>query len=152
MYEILAYLFENCHQADLTHNRHDVAKRLSAAGFHKSDISEALGWMAGVVRAPQHDVAPLPDAQHSFRAYAPKELVKLDTECRGLLLSLEQAGILTAVTRELAIERALAASAEPLTVEQLRLIVLMVLWSLRAPASRLLAAELYRASPAARPS
>ena len=152
MYEILAYLFENCHQADLTHNRQEVAKRLSAAGFDKSDISDALGWMAGVIQAPQRDVAPLPDAQRSFRVYAPKELAKLSAGCRGLLLSFEQAGILTPTMRELAIERALAASDEPLSVEQFRLIVLMVLWNQRAPVSRLLAADLLGNAHARKPN
>ena len=39
MYEVIAYLVENYRQTDLTHNRRDVAKRLSTVGFDKSDIS-----------------------------------------------------------------------------------------------------------------
>src|SRR2546422_3025075 len=40
-------LFENCQQAELTYDRERVAKKLSAAGFDDSDISEALHWLAG---------------------------------------------------------------------------------------------------------
>jgi len=51
MYDILVYLFENCQQAELAYDRERVAKKLSAAGFDDSDISEALHWLAGVLRA-----------------------------------------------------------------------------------------------------
>ncbi len=51
MYDILVYVFENCQQAELAYDRERVAKKLSAAGFEDSDISEALHWLAGVTRA-----------------------------------------------------------------------------------------------------
>ena len=53
MYDILVFLFENCHQAELASDRERVARKLSAAGFEHADISEALHWLAGVLRAPQ---------------------------------------------------------------------------------------------------
>ena len=53
MYDILVYLFENCQQAELAYDSDRVAKKLSAAGFEDSDISEALHWLAGVLHAPQ---------------------------------------------------------------------------------------------------
>ena len=61
MYDILVYLFENCQQAELAYDSDRVAKKLSAAGFEDSDISEALHWLAGVSRAPQGVREPLPD-------------------------------------------------------------------------------------------
>src|SRR5438552_810971 len=51
MYDILVYLFENCQRAELAYDRERIAKKLSAAGFDDSDISEALHWLAGVLRA-----------------------------------------------------------------------------------------------------
>ena len=95
------------------------------------------------MHAPQGVREPLPDARASFRAYAPRELAKLDARCRGFLLTLEQSGILNAETRELVIERALAASGETLSLEQLKLVVLMVLWNQQTPTSRLLAEDLF---------
>src|SRR5437016_10294385 len=92
MYDILVYLFENCQQAELAYDRERVAKKLSAAGFDDSDISEALHWLAGVLRAPHGVPQKLPDSRTSFRAFAPRELAKLDAECRGFLLTLEQSG------------------------------------------------------------
>jgi Smg protein len=145
MYDILVYLFENCQQAELAYDRERVAKKLSAAGFEDADISEALHWLAGVSRTPQGVREPLPDARASFRAYAPRELAKLDAACRGFLMTLEHSGMLNAETRELVIDRALAAAGDMLSLEQLKLVVLMVLWNRELPTSRLLAEDLFTA-------
>jgi Smg protein len=146
MYDILVYLFENCQQAELADDRERVARKLSAAGFEDADISEALHWLAGVLRAPRGASAALPDARASFRAFAPRELAKLDAECRGFLITLEQSGILTAETRELVLERSLAASGHSLSLDQVKLIVLMVLWNQQTPTSQLLAEDLFSAA------
>jgi Smg protein len=152
MYDVLVYLFENCQQTEVVYDSDRVAKKLSAAGFEDSDISEALHWLDGVVRAPQAGLDRLPDAQRSFRAFAPRELAKLDAECRGFLLTLEHSSILDPQTRELVIERSLAASGEALSLEQLKLIVLMVLWNQQTSTSRLVAEELFSAPHARLPS
>jgi Smg protein len=151
MYEILVYVFENCQQADVAFDRPGVAKKLSAAGFEDSDISEALHWLAGV-RAPQPEFSRLPDSRATFRAYAPRELAKLDAHCRGFLMTLEHSGILAPETREVVIERALAATGDALTLDQLKLIVLMVLWNQEMPTSRLVAEDLFSTSHARLPN
>jgi Smg protein len=151
MYDILVYLFENCQQAELAYDRERVAKKLSAAGFEDADISEALHWLAGV-RAPQDGLDRLPDGRSSFRAFAARELAKLDAQCRGFLLTLEQSGILDARNRELVIERSLAASGDALSLDQLKLIVLMVLWNQQTATSRLVAEELFSAPHARLPN
>ena len=132
-------------QKELAYDRERVAKKLSAAGFEDSDISEALHWLAGMLRSPQGGLDRLPDTRSSFRAYAPRELAKLDAACRGFVLTLEQSGMLDAGTRELVLERALAASGDALSLDQLKLIVLMVLWNRHTPTSRLLAEDLFTA-------
>jgi len=142
MYDILVYLFENCQQQEVSDEKDRVAKKLSAAGFDESDISEALTWLAGVARGPHRSFAPLPGSGAAFRAYAPKELAKLDADCRGLLIYFEQSGILSPQTRETVIDRALAATGDGLTIEQLKLVVLMVLWKHQTPSSRLVAEDL----------
>jgi Smg protein len=152
MYDILVFLFENCQQTELAADRERVAKKLSAAGFEDADISEALHWLAGMQHAPRAVREPLPDARRSFRAYAPRELAKLDAQCRGFLLTLEHCGILDAETRELVLERALAASGDTLSLEQLKLVVLMVLWNQQTATSRLVAEDIFRAPHARLPS
>jgi Smg protein len=152
MYDILVFLFENCQQAEIAYDSDRVAKKLSAAGFEDSDISEAMHWLDGVVHAPQGVREALPGLNASFRAYAPRELAKLDAACRGFLITLEQSGILSAETRELVIDRALAASGDTLSLEQLKLVVLMVVWNQQTPTSRLLAEDLFSAPQARLPS
>ena len=142
MYDILVYVFENCQQAELASDRDRIARKLSAAGFEDSDISEALHWLAGVARGPEGSLGNLPASPHAFRAFAPREIAKLDAQCRGFLLTLEQSGILDLQTRELVIERALAASGDFLSLEQLKLVVLMVLWNRQTPTSQLVAEDL----------
>ena len=144
MYDVLVFVFENCQQADLAYDRDRVAQKLSAAGFEDGDISEALHWLAGMSLTPQVR-EPLPDSRRTFRAYAPRELAKLDAQCRGFLMTLEHSGILNAETRELVIERALAASGDALSLEQLKLVVLMVLWNQQTPTSQLVAEDLFTA-------
>lgn len=145
MYDVLVYVFENCQQTEVAHERDRVAKKLSAAGFEDSDISEALHWLAGVVAGPHAGLANLPDAKRSFRAFAAREIAKLDAQCRGFIMTLEHSGILNPQTRELVIERSLAAAGEALTLEQLKLIVLMVMWKQQTAASRLMAEDLFSA-------
>ena len=152
MYDILVYVFENCQQAELAYDRERVAKKLSAAGFEDSDISEALHWLAGVTRAPQGGLEKLPASRYAFRAYAPREMAKLDAQCRGFLLTLEQSGILDLQTRELVVERALAAAGASLSLEQLKLVVLMVLWNQQTPTSRLVAEDLFSTQQTRLPS
>ncbi len=152
MYEILVYLFENCQRHEVSDEKDRVAKKLSAAGFDDSDISEALSWMAGVVRGPHRSVAPLPELGAASRAYAPRELHKLSSECRGLLMHFEHSGILSPQTREHVIERALAATGDELSIEQLKLIVLMVLWNQQVPTSRLIAEDLFSSTATRLPS
>ena len=152
MYEILVYLFENCQHHEISGEKDRVAKKLSAAGFDDSDISEAMTWLAGVVRGPLRSLAPLPERGAASRAYAPKEMLKLDAECRGLLMHFEQSGILNPQVREHVIERAMAANGDGLTIEQLKLVVLMVLWNQQIPSSRLVAEDLLSPTTSRLPS
>jgi Smg protein len=50
-------------------------------------------------------------------------------ECRGFLLSLEQGGILSSETRELVIDRVMALEADDIGLQQLKWIILMVLFN-----------------------
>ena len=62
-----------------------------------------------------------------MRVYNESEMRKLDTETRGLLLFLEQNGILDPFSREVVIERAMALSTEDLSADDIKWIVLLIL-------------------------
>lgn len=152
MYDILAYLYENCHRTDLSEDNQLISKKLSAAGFEDSDISEALTWLSGMLQVPHLKNAPSPVAMRSLRAYAPKECAKLDAGCRGLIMHMENIGVLDPDLRELVLDRAMAASGPNLSNDQLKLIVLMVLWNMETPSSRLIAMELFAPVEASLPN
>src|SRR5690606_2021521 len=63
------------------------------------------------------------------RVYFGPELDKLDVECRGFLLFLEQHGILDAQQRELVLDRAMALDQDELDLDDLKGVVLMVLFN-----------------------
>jgi Smg protein len=63
------------------------------------------------------------------RVFSSQELARLDTDCRGYLMHLEQIGILSPAQRELAIDRIMALDTEEIDVEQIKWVVLMVLFS-----------------------
>jgi len=143
MYDILAYLYTHCEHTDVAFRTERVTKKLSAAGFEHDDIHEALHWFAGVRAGTRRSVADLPARAGSHRIFAPRELAKLDSECRGFVLELEHAGILDAPTREQVLERALAAHGDSLSLAQMKLVALMVLWDRQMPTRSLLAADLF---------
>ena len=52
-----------------------------------------------------------------------------DDQCRGYLLYLEQSGILNALQREIVIDRLLALDSDEVDIEQIKWVVMMVLFS-----------------------
>ena len=152
MYEVLAYVYEHYERADVTYNGDKIARKLSAAGFEREEIHTALRWLADMRVAPTREVSTVPAVDAARRIFSPRELAKLDAACLGFILTLEHSGVLCPQTREQVLERALAADGETLVLAQLKMIVLMVLWSHGLPSRRLLAHDLFIASESQLPS
>ena len=55
--------------------------------------------------------------------------MRLDTECQGFLLFLEQVGVLDASTREMVIDRVMEIDSVEFCLEDLKWVVLMVLFN-----------------------
>ena len=142
MFDILVYLFENYVHADACPEPAQLARKLTAAGFEEEEISEALDWLSGL-RELSDGAGPVHCARPgSLRIYADDELARLGVECRGFLLFLENAGILDAECREMIVERALALGEGEIELENLKVIVLMVLWQQDRPINGLILDEL----------
>ncbi|MCX8048539.1 MAG: DUF494 domain-containing protein [Methylohalobius sp.] len=126
VFDVLLYLFENYLDQDPKHlpDPDSVRNELIAAGFPQRDIDKAFQWLESLTQSQV-----IQTTMPSFRIYAAEEMAKLDQECRGLILFLEQSGILNPSNRELVIDRAMALSAEELNTENLKWIVLMVLFT-----------------------
>jgi len=135
--DILIYVFDRYmfDEAPEVPERETLARDLESAGFGEANVERALDWLADLAgertRAGQQSVLPgaASPRERSMRVYAPAEMARLSVDCRGLLLSLEEADILKPAQRELVIDRLLALGVEDLTLEQVRWVVLMVLSS-----------------------
>jgi len=141
MFDILVFLFENYFHTGTYPDQDTLTKRLSAAGFDSGDISQALSWLDGLERGEPGSGDRF-SGSDGFRYYTEPELAKLGAESRGFLLFLESAGIITALQRELVIERALVLDESPVDLENVKLIVLMVLWNQNEAVDSLVLEEL----------
>jgi len=129
MFDVLVYLYENYYRPDACPDADTLAKKLSAAGFEGEEIDSALSWLSGLADVTQTTVPVAYAGNESFRIYVDAEYDRLGAECIGFLSFLESAGVLNPLLREVVIERALATDETPVSLESLRVIVLMVFWS-----------------------
>ena len=126
--EILIYLYENYMDSEQSalSDQDQLHEELVQAGFTSKEIDKAFLWMDELeLRQSSQDFQP--HTEHSIRIYTDEEMGRLDTECRGLLLFLEQNGILDQAGRELVIDRALALDTHTVAVDDLKWVALLVL-------------------------
>lgn len=132
MFDVLVYLYETYYRPDACPDPEALVKKLSAIGFEEDEISRALGWLTDLDKTASEFSHHFSEhASHSFgiRIYAQQEAGILGIEGIGFVQFLESAKLLDSLQREIVIERALAASEGPISLDKLKVIVLMVLWS-----------------------
>ena len=129
--DVLIYLFENYFDADLESepepNRDTLKEELERAGFAEREVERALEWLEEL--SQERGRARIVPTSRSIRVFDSSETARLSVECRGYLLHLENIGILNPSQRELAIDRLLALNAEEVDIDQVKWVVLMVLFS-----------------------
>jgi Smg protein len=126
--DVLMYLFESFVDSDEEPepNRNELREDLERAGFGDREIERALDWLDGLNSTAVTSTAPQSAAMRIFDHF---EQERLDAAARGYLLHLEQIGILLPVQRELVIDRLLALDSEEVDIEQIKWVVMMVLFS-----------------------
>lgn len=143
MFEVLVFVYEHYWRGDACPELPQLERRLSAHGFEPTEIHEALVWLDGLNLAAQStcladaDVEPPPDAPDagraqshgSMRIYSVAEQHHLGAECLGFISFLESSGVLPPAMREIVVDRAMAAPGDPVALDDLKIIVLMVYWS-----------------------
>ena len=132
MFDVLVYLYETYYRPDAFPEPDILAKSLSEIGFRESEITDALVWLTDLAETTEDftDRHPQQDAfSFGMRIYADQEHSALGSAAIGFIQSLEFAKILDPVQREIVIERSLASKESPISLEKLRLIVLVILWS-----------------------
>jgi Smg protein len=141
MFEVLVYLYENYWRPDACPDHDQLTRKLSAVGFETDEIQEALSWLDGLAETAQtHADAQAPT---SLRVYSAVEVERLGEESIGFISFLESAGVLPPTMREMVMDRASAAGQSPLALEDLKVIVLMVFWSLGEEPDALILDELF---------
>jgi Smg protein len=128
--DVLMYLFETAGEDGVPPepNRDGLREELERAGFHDREIERALEWLDGLAGHRGEEVAESP-TDRAVRIYARSELARLDAEGCGYMMYLEQIGILSPHQRELVIDRLMALDSEEIDVDDIKWVVLMVLFS-----------------------
>ena len=141
MFEVLVFVYENYWRGDACPELHQLERKLSAHGFEPDEIHDALVWLDGLNVAAENITLP-PDAEEawgtdidgaeadaaSMRVYSVAEQDRLGAECLGFITFLESSGVLPAPLREIVVDRAMAAPGDPVPLDALKIIVLMVYW------------------------
>ena len=125
--DILIYLYENYMDGsqEAPNDQGEIQEELLQAGFPENEIERAFQWMDELVLHQSEQ--QLTHRPQSFRIYTDEESGRLDSECRGYLMFLEQNGILDHAGRELVIDRAIALENLHIGVEELKWVALLVL-------------------------
>lgn len=137
MFEVLVFVYENYWRGDACPELHQLERKLSAHGFEPDEIHQALVWLDGLNVAAQNicvveveapvEWTPEPSAS-SMRVFSVAEQDHLGAQCLGFISFLEGAGVLPPALREIVVDRAMAAPGDPVPLDALKIIVLMVYW------------------------
>ncbi len=140
MFEVLVFVYEHYWRGDACPELEQLGRKLSAHGFEPDEIHDALVWLDGLNLAAQSTRGSLTTPDHasspsaaqspgSMRVYSVAEQDHLGAECLGFVSFLESSGVLPAPMREIVLDRAMAAPGDPVSLDDLKIIVLMVYWS-----------------------
>ena len=141
MFDVLVYLYENYWRPDACPDHAQLTRKLSAVGFESEEIQEALTWLDGLADAAQSFSGH--ESNDSVRVYSPAEQEHLGEASIGFISFLASAGVLPPPMREMVIDRSMAIPGAPIDLEDLKIIVLMVFWSLGEEPDALILDELF---------
>ena len=149
MFQVLAFVYENFWGGDSCPELPTLQRKLMAVGFDNQEVLDALVWLEGLKSAAQGlrpqgrtpAIGPVAldgtsrgdcwqTSGVSMRVFTAAEQNCLGVAGWGLLTFLVGIGALPDDRLELVMERAMATAGEPISRDALKLIVLMVYWSL----------------------
>lgn len=142
MFEVLVFVYENFYAEDGCPEPAQLKRKLNSVGFDEGEISEALDWLSGLgsaARFARPAVTDSPTVLHSTwlhlpssrsaRVYSVQEQNQLGPVCLGYLSFMESAGVLPAHIREVVMDRSMAITSAPISLDDLKIIILMVFWT-----------------------
>ncbi len=128
--DVLIYLFENYmfDEEEYEPDQETLALELSQAGFERSMIDRAFDWLENLAQLCEQSTSkPSAANQDALRHYTPAEAERLGVEAQGLLLNLEQCGVLDPTSREMVINQFMALGVDSIDLDHLKWVILMVL-------------------------
>jgi len=140
MFDVLVYVYENYWRPDACPEHDQLTRKLSAVGFESEEIEDALIWLDGLTQGA-HAVAHAQSAS-GMRLYTDAERELLGEASIGFISFLESSGVLAPSMREMVLDRAKAAGITPIDLEHVKVIVLMVFWSVGEEPDALILDEL----------
>jgi Smg protein len=164
MFEVLVFVFENYWRGDACPELAHLERKLNTVGFEAEEIQDALVWLKDLnlaasglqqpVASNRDEVGCTTEVHHQFfnqspntmRVYSAAEQLRLSVESLGFITFLESSDVLTPHMREIVIDRAMAASVDQVPLDDLKIIVLMVFWSLGKEPDALVLDELCESS------
>lgn len=134
MFDILMYLFETMVHSDveIVVDHDELTDELQRAGFHLDEIYKAIQWLeklSSLQDSEQLIINSTRSHPKSLRIYTSAEQQKLDVECRGFLMFLERASVLSETTREMVVDRVMEIDTEDFNLDDLKWVILMVLFN-----------------------
>lgn len=141
MFDVLVYLYENYWRPDACPDHRQLSRKLSAVGFESDEIQDALSWLEELTTTSDGYAGA--DDTDALRVFSTQEHEHLGEASIGFLSFLVSAGVLRPAMREMVIDRAMAIPGGPMAVEDLKIIVLMVFWSLGEEPDALILDELF---------
>lgn len=143
MFEVLVFVYENYFAGDSCPEPAHLERKLNAVGFEPEEIADAMTWLkglnaaagssvrSGVTAAQPHPPEPWlrEPSPTSVRIYTAAEQNHLGPQCLGFISFMESAGVLPTPMREVVLHRCMAAPGGPVTLDDLKTIILMVFWS-----------------------
>ncbi len=140
MFDVLVYVYENYWRPDACPDHDQLTRKLSAVGFESEEIEDALAWLDGLTQDARSDTQA--QSAQGMRVYTAAERELLGDESVGFISFLESSGVLPPAMREMVLDRAKAAGETPIDLDDLKVIVLMVFWSLGEEPDALILDEL----------
>jgi Smg protein len=141
MFDVLVYLYENYWRPDACPDHDQLSKKLTAVGFESDEIEDALVWLEGLSGAAESHFGT--QSVEALRVYSLREQDHLGIASIAFLSFLESAGVLPSPMREIVVDRAMAIEGGPVALEDLKIIVLMVFWSVGEEPDALILDELF---------
>ncbi len=141
MFDVLVYLYENYWRPDACPEPQQLRRKLTAVGFESDEIQDALRWLDGLASSAEGVTGQQGPA--SLRIYTEAEREVLGDDSIGFISFLESAAVLPPPMREMVVDRAMAVGGGPIDLDDLKVIVLMVFWSLGEEPDALILDELF---------